>query len=110
MTNKDLQVKENEIIVSRYNEAVEEFIGTYGQKPTRLRTCNAVVYESASYYFLVSYSTMVAFIEKHTDTLFDVLRYVYGYTATSAQHISKFKHDFGQDKWGVHSEFCYREV
>ena len=60
----------------------------------RLRTCNAHVYETDSYYLLKSYSTFVAFIRKSDGECFDILRNVYGYTATSAQHIAKFKNDY----------------
>ena len=71
----------------------------------RLRTCQAYVYETASYYVLKSYSTFVAFIRKSDGECFDILRKVYGYTATSAQHITKFKNDY-------HAASCqtWREV
>ena len=42
------------------------------------------------YDILKSYETYVALYDKETDTFYDVLRYSYGYTATSAQHIAKF--------------------
>ena len=76
----------------------------------RLRTCNACVIETNNYYFLQSYNTIVAFIEKSTDTIYDILRYVYGYTATSAQHIAKFRHDYGAGKWGCEHELRYYEL
>lgn len=60
----------------------------------RLRKCQAYVYETDSYYLLKSYSSFVAFIRKSDGECFDILRNVYGYTATSAQHIAKFKHDY----------------
>ena len=60
----------------------------------RLRTCSAYVYETDSYHILRSYSTFVAFIRKSDRECFDILRYVYGYTSTSAQHIAKFKNDY----------------
>lgn len=60
----------------------------------RLRTCQAHVYETDSYYLLKSYTTFVAFIRKSDCECFDILRNVYGYSATSAQHISKFKKDY----------------
>lgn len=67
----------------------------------RLRSCTAYVAETENYYILRSYNTLVAVIEKGSDTLADVLRVVYGYTSTSAQHIAKFRHDYGAGKWGV---------
>lgn len=64
----------------------------------RLRTCEAWVYETDHFYLLKSYNTFVACIDKMNNTLYDALRYVYGYTATSAQHIAKFVNDY-QDYW-----------
>ena len=62
---------------------------------TRLRTCNACVWETKHFYLLQSYSTIVAAIDKGNNIMFDFLRYVYGYTATTAQHIAKFANDYG---------------
>lgn len=68
----------------------------------KLRSCSAEVAPCVDpdtgeilYYALRSYRTIVAIIDCRTDTLYDFLRYVYGYTSTSAQHISKFAHDYG---------------
>ena len=60
----------------------------------RLHACQAYVYETTSYYLLKSYATFVAFIRKSDGECFDILRNVYGYTATSASHIAKFKKDY----------------
>ena len=60
----------------------------------RLRTCNAVVYETENFYVLRSYQTLVAAVDKRNGNAVDVLRLVYGYTATSAQHINKFFKDY----------------
>jgi hypothetical protein len=62
------------------------------------------------YAVLTSYSTVVAVIDYATDTLYDFLRYVYGYTTTSAQHISKFDKDYGKSKWGCTRRLTYKEV
>jgi len=70
-------------------------------KCKRLRSCTAWVFETEGFYILKSYGTFIACIRKHDDVLFDALRIVYGYTATSAQHIAKFAHDYGKGKWGV---------
>lgn len=61
----------------------------------RLRSCNACVWETKHFYILQSYATMVAAIDKESNIMFDFLRYVYGYTATTAQHIAKFAKDYG---------------
>ena len=65
-------------------------------KVGRLRTCNATVYENERYILLTSYATDVAFIDKQERKAYDVLRFVYGYTSTSAQHIAKFFSDYAR--------------
>ena len=64
----------------------------------RLRSCSAYVLETPSFFILRSYNTVVAVIDKCTGSTWDVLRMVYGYTSTSAQHIAKFSHDYGTGK------------
>lgn len=76
----------------------------------KLRSCLAEVCETDNFYILRSYNTIVAVIEKGSDILADVLRLVYGYTSTSAQHIAKFRHDYGADKWGCKIEYRYYPV
>ena len=78
----------------------------------QLRKCSASVAPAVDketgevmYYVLCSYCTIVAIIDTQTNTLYDFLRYVYGYTATSAQHISKFCEDYG-----CTNRLTYREV
>ena len=109
-TGKKAQLEANKEVmgaVDRYNAEVKENVLHHG---TRLRTCQAMVYETSSFYVLRSYNTVVAIIEKKTDTCYDFLRYVYGYTSTSAQHISKFDKDYGRGKWGCKERVTYREV
>lgn len=68
----------------------------------RLHKCQAYVYETTSYYLLKSYSSFVAFIRKSDGECFDILRNVYGYSSTSAQHIAKFTNDYhavGKQTW-----------
>ena len=83
----------------------------------RLRSCSAEVAPVMDaetgellYYVLRSYRTIVAAIDVSNDTLYDFLRYVYGYTSTSAQHIAKFSKDYGMGKWGCANRLTYREV
>ena len=97
---------ENNAIVEKewekaYNEYKEECDNSHAP---RLRSCSAWVYETPNYYFLRSYNTIIAFIDKTTDTCYDVLRLVFGYTSTSAHHIAKFRHDYGNGKWGCEHE------
>ena len=60
---------------------------------TRLDYCQAKTCKYNGYTFLVSYNTVVAFIDEY-GRLIDVLRLVYGYTVTSSKHISKFRNKF----------------
>ena len=73
------------------------------QKPVyhRLRTCTAWVFETENFLLLKSYDTIIAAIDKRTSFCVDVLRDVYGYTSTSAQHIAKFFSDYASSigKW-----------
>lgn len=57
----------------------------------QLRSCTAWVWETPHYYVLQSYETFIACIEKASDICCDVLRTEYGYTATSAKHVSIFR-------------------
>lgn len=76
----------------------------------RLRSCQAHVANIGSISVLRSYDTIIAVIDHTTDTLYDFLRYVYGYTATSAKHIAKFDHDYGNGYCGCENSLSYREV
>lgn len=106
---KSEQEKINTLCASMLDKVNDEIVSCGGLKEwERLRTCNARVSETANYYILCSYNTLVAFIDKNTDTLYDVLRYVYGYTATSAQHISKFEKDYCQGQWHCENRYTMR--
>lgn len=108
--SKKAQIEANKEVlmaVDRYNEEVK---GTVLHHGTRLRSCQAYVYEIRSFYVLRSYKTVVAIIDKSSDICYDFLRGVYGYTATSAQHISKFDKDYGRGTWGCKERVTYREV
>lgn len=80
------------------------------EKRKRLDNCTAWIYENDNYYVLQSYNTIIAFIDKTTNTLYDVLRYVYGYTATSAKHISKFRRYNKIGVWEYGKELTYRSI
>ena len=90
--------KAEQIEVNNFAESVcvnvSEYVNSYragciGQ----LRSCAATVYYYNRYFILKSYNTIVAAITPD-DECVDFLRYVYGYTATSAQHIAKFFADY----------------
>lgn len=87
----------NEIVINIYSLLREEIQSTSDVK--RLRKCNAFVTETEHYFVLTSYETVIACIDKETHALYDFLRMVYGYTSTSAQHISKFRHVYTPYPW-----------
>ena len=99
-------------INAKVKAVVEDFYKNveHTEQVGRLRSCSAYVMRQGKYYYLVSYWTIIAVIDTTTDTLYDFLRMVYGYTATSAQHIAKFRRDYGGGKWGCEHEFRYYPV
>ena len=76
----------------------------------RLRSCQAYVANIGDISVLKSYNTIVAVINHATNTLYDFLRYVHGYTSTSAQHIAKFNKYYSTGTWGCENRLVYREV
>ena len=91
---KDIQIKINNNVLYHYNEYGKRKFDSHGG---RLYTCNAHIEYVDGYIGLISYNTLIACIDEETGILYDFLRAVYGYTATSAQHISKFAKRFGID-------------
>ena len=112
---KSEQLAINEQVLTLVNDfnPTNNYTGNF----KRLRSCSAEVAPVIDaktgellYYVLRSYRTIVAAIDVRTDTLYDFLRYVYGYTSTSAQHIAKFDKDYGRGKWGCTNRLTYRDV
>lgn len=99
---KSVQETVNAKCLAEYDMAMDELkTGIFTTK--RLRSCTATVIETNNYWILRSYNTIVAVTSKNTGVCYDVLRIVYGYTATSAQHIAKFCHDYHTPEyhWGA---------
>ena len=94
---KSEQITINQEVENAFDRLTKE---TDMKKVARLRSCTADVYGTDHFYVLRSYSTIIALIDKATDTLYDGLRLVYGYTSTSGQHIAKFRKDYGAGMWG----------
>jgi hypothetical protein len=110
--DKKVQESINDIVLTAYKAYADELCtactANSNFNAKRLFKCSAVVFETEHFYVLQSYYTVIALIDKDTDTLFDFLRYVYGYTATSAQHIRKFEKAYCKGMWGCHSVYTYR--
>ena len=93
-TKKETQKQVNMEVAFIYG-CVGRNIDNFGKSNIhRLRSCSATVFETYGFTVLKSYNTIVACIDRF-GTGYDFLRLVYGYTATSAQHISKFFRDYG---------------
>lgn len=90
--------------VARAN-ALTEYTADSSSKITRLRTCQAYVITTTGYYILQSYHTIVAVINRKTGACYDFLRTAYGYTATSASHIAKFRSDYSD--WNAKTYRAY---
>lgn len=91
---KQEQLSINSKIELAMDKYIEVFCNTpeYKMPPkVRLNHCQAWTQGFEGFTLLWSYNTAVAVYDKSTDTLYDILRAVYGYTATSAQHIAKFR-------------------
>lgn len=100
------QIKDNnEFVIDLFSDIDSIWNGLPQHGPfVPFRHCQATTRsarnEEAGYdiTFLYSYHTCVAVVYRDKVNkrciCVDVLRYVYGYTSTSAQHISKFFHDF----------------
>ena len=76
----------------------------------RLRNCQASVCTIGKWKVLRSYNTIVALIDSETDTLYDFLRMVYGYSSTSCQHIRKFEKDYCNRYFGCDVVYTWREA
>ncbi len=94
MTKRKQRQAKQALINARCMQAIDRFneVADYeGVTWERLDYCQAWIADIGEYKVLKSYNTLIALIYKPTGTMYDVLRYVYGYTATSAKHVSKFR-------------------
>lgn len=82
----------NDFCMEKWAEAYE-YIGKHDYHIKPFRKCSAELIVSDRYIFLRSYRTLISVYDVDRNCVFDCLRYMYGYTSTSAQHISKFYHD-----------------
>ena len=84
LANEKVNAILNERAYIRYSRTVAS------HKLNRLNKCQAWTYEVSYFVVLISYNTEVACIDMRTGICYDYLRKVFGYTASSAQHIAKF--------------------
>ena len=79
-------------------EGILYYVFNNGKKRCKLYSCNAEIREYMGNLVLVSYATPIA-VYTYDGSLYDCLRVVYGYTATSSQHICKFR------KWLAYNNY-----
>ena len=111
MKKRKLQIREfrkieNQLIEESFEKAnkVWNNVSKDNVELERLDHCQAWIYKTIGYSFLVSYNTLVAFIDNNCD-MYDVSRLVHGHTATSEKHIAIFRNKFSHV-----CEYTWREV
>lgn len=77
--------------MDKYNEVFYDTPEFKMPPKIRLDHCQAWTQDFEGFTVLWSYRSPVAIYDKRDGTLYDILRAVYGYTATSAKHIAKFR-------------------
>lgn len=89
---KNEQIEINTYVENIVNDINALLCTSYGTiKWHRLYHCSAYTCAVGDWIILRSYYTIVAAYNVETGEMFDFLRMVYGYTSTSAQHITKFR-------------------
>lgn len=106
MSKKEIQKQENMLVENAWKIAKQVWFSQSIKidETERLHYCQAWWYKTGGYIFLVSYNTCVAFIDENGN-MYDILRLVYVYTATSVKHITKFRNQFSHV-----SEHTWREM
>lgn len=105
---KSTQLAMNDVAIDALNSFLQDVHENHAWYSKDFRRCNGEVFVNARYTWLKSYNTIVAFIDHNDGVACDVLRYVYGYTATSAQHIAKFFHDYAPSDY--YERITYKAV
>ena len=100
---KVFNINKNEDFKSFYGsiEHILYPVFTNGKRRCKLYSCNAEIRECNGILVLVSYATPIAVFAPDDGSLYDCLRVVYGYTATSSQHIYKFKKWLAENNYPV---------
>lgn len=99
---KNNQERINKAVLTAMEDARREYLDTeitgLDDSWERLHSCQAwVLVGIGNWVFLKSYKTIVAAIDTHNWMCYDFSRYVYGYTATTCQHIRKFAQQYNAD-------------
>ena len=88
-------------------EGILHYVFTNGKRRCKLYSCNAEIRECEGTLVLVSYGTPIA-VYTDDGSLCDCLRIVYGYTATSSQHICKFRKWLAENNYPVQYDVRFK--
>lgn len=105
---KNEQMKINALCVA-YSKLAAQDAERWHSDFVRLNKCTAATCRTNDFEVLRSYNTIVALYHINTGLLVDILRREYGYTATSAQHIAKFK-NLMRERYGTCEMMRYYPV
>lgn len=107
---KDIIIHNSEANRTYYSNIESILYGVLhkGEKLRKLYCCQGDIWVYEGFLVLVSYGTPIALYTLDDSTLYDCLRIVYGYTATSAQHISKFSKWLAENNFSVNSFVRFR--
>lgn len=107
---KDIIINKNESEIVFYNniEIIMYKVFRNFERSCSLYHCNAEILEYKGFLVLVSYRTPIAVYAPDNATLYDCLRIAYGYTATSARHISKFSKWLAENNYPVQEFVRFR--
>ena len=109
--SKDIIIHKSEANRTFYSN-IESILYEVFRKWGRSRSlyyCNAEILEYKGFLALVSYGTPIAVYAPDNATLYDCLRIVYGYTATSCQHIRKFSIWLAENNYPVKEFVRFRD-
>lgn len=96
----NINKNEDSKLYYRNIESILYSVFNNGKKRCKLYSCNAEIWECMGILALVSYGTPIA-VYTDDGSLYDCLRVVYGYTATSSQHIAKFRKWLAENNYPV---------
>lgn len=102
------QMKINALCVA-YSKLAAQDAERWHSNFVRLNKCIAATCRTNDFEVLRSYNTIVALYHIKTGLFVDILRREYGYTATSAQHIAKFK-NLMRERYGTCEMIRYYPV
>lgn len=105
---KNEQMKINALCMA-YSKLAAQDAELWHSDFVRLHKCAAATCRTNDFEVLRSYNTIVALYHIKKGLLIDILRREYGFTATSAQHIAKFK-NLMRDRYGMCETIRYYPI